>query len=83
MNLSPCFPESAISPAPYVGARIEKGKLFLNVPMEEVVCAKFAHTPRAEKPNTKCNNLDAIFALGYRINSKKATQFRTGPRKSR
>ncbi|HBW38584.1 MAG TPA: hypothetical protein DEF89_26290 [Desulfosporosinus sp.] len=51
--------------------------------MEEVVCAKFAHTPRAEKPNTKCNNLDAIFALGYRINSKKATQFRTGPRKSR
>jgi hypothetical protein len=44
---------------------------------EESVCAKFAHTADDGKTyNTKYYNLDAIIAVGYRVNSKKATQFR-------
>ena len=41
------------------------------------VCAKFAHTA-ADGKNYKTNfyNLDAIIAVGYRVNSKKATKFR-------
>jgi hypothetical protein len=31
---------------------------------------------RNVKRNTKCYNLDAIIAVGYRVNSKKATKFR-------
>ena len=31
---------------------------------------------RDVKRNTKCYNLDAIIAVGYRVNSKKATKFR-------
>lgn len=45
--------------------------------MEEAVCAKFAHTAEDGKTyQTKFYNLDMIIAVGYRINSKKATQFR-------
>lgn len=44
---------------------------------EETVCAKFAHTAEDGKTyNTNYYNLDAIIAVGYRVNSKKATQFR-------
>ena len=44
---------------------------------EEAVCAKFAHTAEDGKTyQTKFYNLDMIIAVGYRINSKKATQFR-------
>lgn len=44
---------------------------------ENSVCANFAHTA-ADGKNYKTNfyNLDAIIAVGYRVNSKKATQFR-------
>lgn len=31
---------------------------------------------RSVTRNVKCYNLDAIIAIGYRINSKKATRFR-------
>ena len=31
---------------------------------------------RDVKRNAKCYNLDAIIAVGYRVNSKKATKFR-------
>ncbi|MCF0230169.1 MAG: virulence RhuM family protein, partial [Parasporobacterium sp.] len=31
---------------------------------------------RSVNRNTKCYNLDAIIAVGYRVNSKKATKFR-------
>ncbi len=48
-----------------------------------VVCAKIAHTTKHgaidEKTQTKevtYYNLDAIIAVGYRVNSKEATQFR-------
>lgn len=45
--------------------------------IEESVCAKFAHTADDGKTyNTNYYNLDAIIAVGYRVNSKKATQFR-------
>ena len=41
------------------------------------VCAKFAHTASDGKNyNTKFYNLDAIIAVGYRVNSIRATQFR-------
>lgn len=41
------------------------------------VCAKFAHTANDGKSyQTEFYNLDAIIAVGYRVNSKKATQFR-------
>ncbi len=41
------------------------------------VCAKIAHTAEDGKTyNTEFYNLDAIIAVGYRVNSKKATEFR-------
>lgn len=44
---------------------------------EESVCAKFAHTAADGKSYaTKYYNLDAIIAVGYRVNSYQATQFR-------
>ena len=44
---------------------------------EEAVCAKFARTADDGKTyNTNYYNLDAIIAVDYRVNSKKATQFR-------
>lgn len=50
---------------------------------EEVVVANFAITTqhgampdRTQNIPTKFYNLDAIIAVGYRVNSKKATQFR-------
>ncbi len=44
---------------------------------EDSVCAIFTHTAEDGK-NYKTNfyNLDAIIAVGYRVNSKQATQFR-------
>jgi len=50
---------------------------------EKVVCSKMEHTTkhgamqsRTQKKKTKIYNLDAIISIGYRVNSKKATQFR-------
>lgn len=44
---------------------------------EKAVCAKFAHTAEDGKTyNTKFYSLDAIIAVGYRVNSIRATQFR-------
>lgn len=44
---------------------------------EKSVCAKFAHTAEDGKTyETLFYNLDAIIALGYRVNSRRATQFR-------
>jgi hypothetical protein len=44
---------------------------------EKSICAKFAHMgTNGQKYNIKCYNLDAIIAIGYRVNSKTATQFR-------
>lgn len=44
---------------------------------ENSVCAKIARTAEDGKTyNTGYYNLDAIIAVGYRVNSKKATQFR-------
>ena len=41
------------------------------------VCAKLAHTAADGKTyNTRFYNLDAIISVGYRVNSKRATQFR-------
>jgi hypothetical protein len=41
------------------------------------VCAKFAHTATDGKTyKTNFYNLDAIISVGYRVNSRKATQFR-------
>jgi hypothetical protein len=44
---------------------------------ENSVCREFRHTGSDGKSyNTKYYNLDAIISVGYRVNSKKATQFR-------
>ena len=44
---------------------------------EKAVCAIFAHTAIDGKTyNSNFYNLDAIIAVGYRVNSKQATQFR-------
>ena len=44
---------------------------------ENSVCAFFAHTAADGKTyNTQFYNLDAIIAVGYRVNSQRATQFR-------
>lgn len=44
---------------------------------EEAVCAKFAHTAADGKNyQTQFYSLDAIIAVGYRVNSIRATQFR-------
>jgi len=41
------------------------------------VCAKIAHTAEDGKTyNTQYYNLDAIISVGYRVNSRQATQFR-------
>lgn len=45
--------------------------------VENSVCAIFAHTAEDGKTyKTNFYNLDAIIAVGYRVNSKQATQFR-------
>ena len=50
---------------------------------EEVVCAKFAHTTRhgaiegkTQRQAATYYNLDAVISVGYRVNSRQATQFR-------
>ena len=50
---------------------------------EKVVCSILEHTTkhgamvsRIQKRKTKIYNLDAIISIGYRVNSKRATQFR-------
>lgn len=44
---------------------------------QESVCAKIAHTANDGKTyNTQFYNLDVILSVGYRVNSKQATQFR-------
>lgn len=45
--------------------------------IKDSVCEKIAHTARDGKTyNTNFYNLDAIIAVGYRVNSKQATKFR-------
>ena len=56
----------------HLGNIFESGEL-----KEERVCAKFAHTAGDGKTyDTKFYSLDAIIAVGYRVNSRRATQFR-------
>ena len=56
----------------HLGNIFDSGEL-----MEERVCAKFAHTADDGKTyDTKFYSLDAIIAVGYRVNSIRATQFR-------
>jgi len=44
---------------------------------EDSVCAKFAHTAEDGKEyRTKFYSLEAIIAVGYRVNSERGTQFR-------
>ena len=52
--------------------------IFKDGELEEArVCAKNAHTgPDGKTYQVKMYNLDAIISVGYRVNSKKATQFR-------
>lgn len=56
----------------HLGNVLDSGEL-----EEKTVCAKFAHTAEDDKTyNTKFYSLDAIIAVGYRVNSIRATQFR-------
>ena len=52
--------------------------IFENAELEELaVCAKNAHTAEDGKMyDTMFYNLDAIISVGYRVNSRQATQFR-------
>jgi len=52
--------------------------IFESEELEEVsVCRDFRHTAKDGKNyKTKYYNLDTIISVGYRVNSKKATQFR-------
>jgi death-on-curing family protein len=50
---------------------------------EQLVCANFAHTTqhgaikgKTQEKQVKYYNLDAILSVGYRVNSKRGTQFR-------
>lgn len=50
---------------------------------EDMVCANFAHTTqhgaikgKTQEKQVKYYNLDAIISVGYRVNSKRGTQFR-------
>ena len=43
---------------------------------EKSICAKNAHMVNNRIYETTVYNLDAIISVGYRVNSKKATQFR-------
>ena len=56
----------------HLGNIFESGEL-----KEDAVCAKFAHTASDGKTyQTQFYSLDAIIAVGYRVNSIRATQFR-------
>lgn len=56
----------------HLGHIFDSGEL-----IEKAVCAKFAHTAEDGKAyDTKFYSLDAIIAVGYRVNSIRATQFR-------
>ncbi|MBE6332411.1 MAG: cell filamentation protein Fic [Bacteroidales bacterium] len=56
----------------HLGNIFESGEL-----KEDAVCAKFAHTASDGKSyQTQFYSLDAIIAVGYRVNSIRATQFR-------
>jgi len=45
---------------------------------EESTCRKFRHMgSNGQEYNTNCYNLKAVFAVGYRVNSPRAIQFRT------
>jgi prophage maintenance system killer protein len=54
------------------------GNIFRSGELEKnSVCAKFAHTAEDGKTyKTAFYNLDAIISVGYRVNSKRGTQFR-------
>ena len=54
------------------------GNIFRSCELEkESVCAKFAHTAEDDKTyQTVFYNLDTIISVGYRVNSKRGTQFR-------
>lgn len=56
----------------HLGNIFESGEL-----KEDAVCAKFAHTASDGKTyQTQFYSLDTIIAVGYRVNSIRATQFR-------
>lgn len=56
----------------HLGNIFEEGEL-----VQDSVCAKIAHTATdGKKYLTNFYNLDAIIAVGYRVNSLKATRFR-------
>lgn len=51
--------------------------IFENELSENSVCKEFLHTARNEKNyNTKYYNLDAIIAVGFKVNNKRAIEFR-------
>ena len=62
----------------HIGNIFKEGEL-----KEEVVCANFAHTTqhgamegKTQQSVSKYYNLDMIISVGYRVNSKRGTQFR-------
>jgi hypothetical protein len=60
-----------------VGTKHLKNIFSDNELQEYPVCASFAHTAEDDKEDqTKFYSLEAIIAVGYRVNSERGTQFR-------
>jgi hypothetical protein len=72
-KIAELFGKSRTNITEHIGNIFSEGEL-----VEEAVCREFRHTAEDGKTyKTQYYNLDAIISVGYRVNSKEATQFRT------
>lgn len=71
-QMSDLFGKSRVTITEHIGNVFKEGEL-----VEETVCRKFRHTATDGKTyETQYYNLDVIISVGYRVKSKRGTQFR-------
>ncbi len=71
-QMSDLFGKSRVTVTEHIGNVFKEGEL-----VESAVCRKFRHTAADGKAyETQYYNLDVIISVGYRIKSKRGTQFR-------